>query len=220
MNRLKLDTPKFQGCLQPKEFKVIEKNRKFSQKVPRKMAKKVPREVAEIMSQSIVEEEDGFITKYCLVDWSSPPIYDIYPDEEKLLEKVNLSYTHHVLDKSLEDKAFDLSVASINYVDFIGVDAILSNYSNQIGDEICMVREKREKHNNIDKLDFWQTDARDNQDYHHRFPMIRGVKCILRCCLVVILRNGEWNELTGHPKGHGKDSSNSRRILSNLGRMV
>jgi hypothetical protein len=71
------------------------------------------------------------------------------------------------------------------------VDAILSNSSNQIGDEICMARERREEHDNVDKLDFWQTNVRDNQDYHHRLPMIRGVKCILGCCLVVILRNGE-----------------------------
>jgi hypothetical protein len=73
------------------------------------------------------------------------------------------------------------------------VDAILSNSSNQIGDEICMARERREEHDNVDKLDFWQTNVRDNQDYHHRLPMIRGVKCILGCYLVVILRNGEWN---------------------------
>jgi hypothetical protein len=70
---------------------VAEKNIKFSQKeVPRKMAEKVPREAAEIMHQSVVEEEDGFIVKYCSVDWTSPPICDIYPNEEESLEKVNL----------------------------------------------------------------------------------------------------------------------------------
>jgi hypothetical protein len=43
VSRFKLDTPEFQGCMQPKEFKIIEKNRKFSQKeVPRKMVEKVP----------------------------------------------------------------------------------------------------------------------------------------------------------------------------------
>jgi hypothetical protein len=72
-----------------------------------------------------------------------------------------------VLGKSPKDKAFDLSVAPIYYVDFIGVDAILSNSSNQIGDEICMVGERCEEHNNVDKLDFWQTDVWGNQDYHH-----------------------------------------------------
>jgi hypothetical protein len=143
VSRFKLDTPEFQGCLQHKEFKVIEKNIKFSQKeVPRKMAKNVPREAAKIMSQSVMKEEDGFIAEYCSVDWTSPPIYDIYLDEEKSLEKVNLLDTHYVLDKSPEDKTFDLSVAPINYVDFIGVDAILPNSSNQIGDDICMAGER------------------------------------------------------------------------------
>ena len=220
VSRFKVDTPKFQGCLQPKEFMVTKKNRKFSQKVPRKMAEKLPREALEIMSQSVVKEEDGFIVKYCSVDWISPPIYDIYPDEEKSLEKVNLLDMHHVLDKSPEDKAFDLRVAPINYVDFIGVVAILSNSSNQIGDEICMAGERQEEHDNVDKLDFWQIDVRGNQDYHQHLPMIRDIKCILGCCLVVILRNGEWNEFTGHLKDCGKDSSNSGRILSNLGRMI
>jgi hypothetical protein len=184
------------------------------------MAKKVPREAAKIMHQSVVDEEDGFIAEYCSVDWISPPIYDIYPNEEELLEKVNLLDTHHVFDKSPEDKAFDLSVAPINYIDFIGVDAILSNSSNQIGDEIYMAGERREERDNVDKLDFWQTNVWGNQDYHHRLPMIRGIKCILGCCLVLILRRGDWNELTGHPKDRGKDNSNSRRILSNLGRMM
>ena len=104
------------------------------------------------MSQSVVEEEDGFIAEYCSIDWTSPPIYDIYPNEEESLENVNLSDTHHVLDKSLEDKAFDLSVAPINYVSFIRVHAIFSNSSNQIGDEIYMAVERQEEHDNVDKL--------------------------------------------------------------------
>jgi hypothetical protein len=125
-----------------------------------------------------------------------------------------------VFDKRHEDKAFDLSVAPINYVNFIRVDAILSNSSNQIGNEIYMAGERREEHDNVDELDFWQTDVQGNQDYHHRLPMIRGIKCILGCCLVLILIRGDWNELTRHPKDRRKDSSNSRRILSNLGRMM
>ena len=53
----------------------------------------------------------------------------------------NESFTHHVLDKSLENKIFDFSVAAINYVDFIVVVVILSNSSNQICDEICMAED-------------------------------------------------------------------------------
>jgi hypothetical protein len=73
----------------------------------------------------------------------------------------------------------------------LGVDAILSNSSNQIGDEICMAGERREECDNIGKLDFWQTDVWGNQDYHHCLPTIRGIKCILGICLVLILRKGD-----------------------------
>jgi hypothetical protein len=74
--------------------------------------------------------------------------FTIFHEEDEPLEEVNLSDSsaifydnsmYHVLDKSPNDKAFDLSVTPINYVDFIRVDAILSNSSNQICDEIFMV---------------------------------------------------------------------------------
>jgi hypothetical protein len=82
VSRFKLDTPEFQGCLQPKEFIVIEKLEKFDKK-------KVPKEAEEIRSQSVEAERDGFIEEDCLVDWASPPIYDTYPNEE-------VSYIHQV----------------------------------------------------------------------------------------------------------------------------
>jgi hypothetical protein len=40
--------------------------------------------------------------------------------------------------------------------------------------------------------------------------MIRGIKRILGCCLILILRKGECNELTGHPMDRGKSWPNSR----------
>jgi hypothetical protein len=67
------------------------------------------REASEIRSQSVEEEEDGFIEEDCSIDWASPPIYDTYPNEE---------------------------VSSIHQVDFLGVDAILSKTFNQSCDEI------------------------------------------------------------------------------------
>jgi hypothetical protein len=39
--------------------------------------------------------------------------------------------------------------------------------------------------------------------------MIKSVTFIMGCGLVVILRNGEWNKLTRHPKDRGKDNQNS-----------
>ena len=95
-NRFKLNIPEFQGWLQPEEFLVTEKIEKINKK-------KVLRDAAEIKSQSVKEEEDGFIEEDCSIDWASPPIYDTYPDEE---------------------------VSSIHQVDFLGVDAILSKTFN------------------------------------------------------------------------------------------
>jgi hypothetical protein len=39
---------------------------------------------------------------------------------------------------------------------------------------------------------------------------MRSVTLILGCCLVLILRKDDWNELTGHPKDRGKDQQNLR----------
>ena len=50
--------------------------------------------------------------------------------------------------------------------------------------------------------------------------MNKAIMFIMGHDLVVILRREDWNELTGYLKNHGKDSSNSRRILSILGRMM
>ena len=82
----------------------------------------MPREAAEIRSQSVVEEEDGFIEKNCLVDWASSPIYDTYLDEE-------VSSIHQVFGESPKREAFD----------FLGVDAILPKTFTQSCDEIYEV---------------------------------------------------------------------------------
>ena len=50
--------------------------------------------------------------------------------------------------------------------------------------------------------------------------MNKAITFIIGYGLVVNLRRGDWNELTGHPEDRGKDSLNSGRILSNLGRMM
>jgi hypothetical protein len=136
VDRFKLDISEFQGDLQPKEF--MDRVAAVGEVLDFK-------EVLEGRRISLVATK--LIDEDLSVYWASPPIYDIYPDEEEPLEEVNLLdsfaifYDHsmyHVLDKSPKDKAFDLSVTPINYVDFIGVDAILSNSSNQVCDEIYM----------------------------------------------------------------------------------
>jgi hypothetical protein len=194
-SRFKLNVPEFQGWLQPKEFLVIEKIEKIDKK-------KVLREVVEIRSQSVEEEEDGFIEEDCLIDWASPPIYDTYPDEE---------------------------VSSIHQVDFLGVDVILSKTFNQSCDEIygaettflsksegvfvsslgiLMAYRKGEAQEKHDKST-GQSGMWGFHDKHQGMSMMKSVTFIMGCGLVIILRKGEWNELTGHPKDRGKNQLNS-----------
>jgi hypothetical protein len=35
--------------------------------------------------------------------------------------------------------------------------------------------------------------------------MMKSNAFIVRCCFVLLLRKGEWNELTGHPKDPWKE---------------
>jgi hypothetical protein len=79
VDEFKLDIPEFQGDLQPKEF------------IDQVAA------VGEVLDFNEVLEDQwvSFVTtklidEDLLVDWASPPIYDIYPDEESLLKEVNL----------------------------------------------------------------------------------------------------------------------------------
>jgi hypothetical protein len=195
VSSFKLNTLEFQGCLQPKDFIVTEKLEKFDKK-------KVLKETAEIMSQSVEEEEDGFIEEDCSIDCASPPIYDTYPDED---------------------------VSSIHQVDFFGVDAILSKTFNQSCDEIYGAEttfllksegvfvsslgilmtygkgKAQEKHGKST----WQSGVWCFQDKHRVMSIMKSITFIMGHDLVVILRRIDCNELTGYPKDRGKDSSNS-----------
>jgi hypothetical protein len=82
--------------------------------------------------------EDRWIS---LVDWVSPPIYDIYLDKEDLLKEVNLfldtinivegNDVHHVFDESQKSEISQWSFQKINYVDFLGIKIFLSTFSKQ-----------------------------------------------------------------------------------------
>jgi hypothetical protein len=159
--------------------------------------------------------------------------------EEEPLEEVNLSdsfvlfdenSTYHVTVKSLEGKVFNFSVELIDYVDFIGIDAILSDYSNKNCDEIHMVEKTflskiekvfvsslgilmacgkskaREKHNkSTQKRGVWGF-----HNNHQDTPLMKITMIIMGRGLAVKLRRDNWNELTGHPKDRGRDQPNSR----------
>ena len=183
---------------------------------PKKLAElgKQVEEVNLLESIAIFHEEEE-----PLEEVSFSESFAMFHEEEEPLEEVNLldsfaifydNSTYHVLYKSLEDKVFDLSVTPINYVDCIRVDAILSNSSNQICDEIYMEEgnvlsksdgvvpsylkifmaygkdKAREKHGKSIR----QCEVRGLQCYHRSLLMIRAIMFFMGCCLV-ILRRGE-----------------------------
>jgi hypothetical protein len=70
----------------------------------------------------------------------------------------------------------------------------------------CGKSKAREKHDKSTQ----QKGVWGRHDNHQGIPMMRSITLIMRCCLVLILRKGEWNELIGHPKDRGKNRPNSR----------
>jgi hypothetical protein len=115
----------------------------------------------------------------------------------------------------------------VEYIDFLGVEDILNSPNNDV-DEFYMdeenymfIREvtadpfmsifmacgrekEQEKYGKSEEL------TSGVYDRHQGIPMMRSITLILECCLVLILRENDWNELTGHPKDRGKDWPNSR----------
>jgi len=91
---------------------------------------------------SHVEEKDKIIEEDFSVDWVSPPIYDIYPDEaEDLLEEVTSflntikiveeNNVHRMFDESSKIEISQWDLERINYVDFLGIESLMSNFSKQ-----------------------------------------------------------------------------------------
>jgi hypothetical protein len=81
------------------------------------------------------------INEDLFVDLASPPIYDIYPNENGLLEEVNLvldiiniiegNDVHLVFEESPKSEISQWSLEKINYVDFLGIKTFLSTFPKQ-----------------------------------------------------------------------------------------
>jgi hypothetical protein len=191
----KLDIPEFQGDLQPKEFMdqvvVIREVLDF-------------KEVLEDRQVSLVASK--LIDEDLSLDWASPPIYDIYLDEEGLLEDVNLVFdtinivegndVHLVFEESPKSEISQWGLEKINYMDFLGVETFLSTFPKQ----------------NLDVgVGMMEEIGVNNFKYNTQsMPMMKSFAFIRGCCFVLVLRMGEWNELTGHPKDRGRNRRNSR----------
>jgi hypothetical protein len=73
--------------------------------------------------------------------------------------------------------------------------------------------EAQEKHNKSTL----QSGVWGFHDKHRGMSMMKSLTFIMGCGLVVILRNGERNKLTRHPKDCGKDNLNSMANSLHLG---
>jgi hypothetical protein len=140
-----------------------------------------------------------------LIDWASPPIYDIYPNEEDLLEKVNLvldtinivegNDVHLVFEESPKSEIYQWDLEKINYVDFLGIETFLSTFPKQNLDiGVGMVEEI----------------GVNNFKYNTRSYIMKVCKLFMfRYQVALMLRNTRWNGLVGHPKDRGKNQQNS-----------
>jgi hypothetical protein len=165
----------------------------------------VPREAVKIRSQSAVEEEDGFIEENCLVDCASPLIYDTYTDEE-------VSFIYQVLDESpkrdaILSKTFTQSCDEIYEAEMTFLSKSEGVFVSTLRIlMVCAKGKAREKHGKSTR----QGEVWGLQHNRRSRLMIRAITYIMGCGLVVILRRGEWNKLTGHSKNRGKNRPNLR----------
>jgi hypothetical protein len=179
-----------------------------------------------------------------------PMFGGLYPDEDDHLEdeeptndiadyKEDDVTDDEVIDEDLLSEVPNFNCEEIDYVDFLGVKDILNSPQDDYGEFYADEKNYKFTRETMANpfLSIFMAHGRDKARQEHGKPTQQGkvqglqYKCggvlmnkaitfIIECGLVVILRRGDWNKLTRHPKDRGKDSSNSGQILSNLGRMM
>jgi hypothetical protein len=114
----------------------------------------------------------------------------------------------------------------VEYIDFLGVEDILNSPNNDLGEfenymstreimadpflSIFMARGREKEQEKYGKVKYLPSDVQRFNDKHRGMPMMKSITFIVTCCLVLILRKGEWNELIGHPKDRRKNQPNLR----------
>ena len=134
------------------------------------------------------------------------------------------------LMKAFQVRCLIYNEKEVEYVDFLGVEDILSFPNNDVDEfytdeenylfireviadpllSIFMTREREKEQEKYGKSKVLLSGVWEVHNRHQGIPLMGSVTLILGCCLVLMLRNGEWNELTGCPKDRGKDQPNSR----------
>lgn len=89
---------------------------------------------------SHVKKEDDIVEKDFSVKWAFPLIYDIYPQEDDLLNEVSISVdtvkfvdendVYHEFDESSKSKVSELDLEKISFADFLRIENFLSSSPN------------------------------------------------------------------------------------------
>jgi hypothetical protein len=190
VDEFKLNILEFQGDLQLEEFldrvAAVGKVLDF---------KEVPEDRRISLVATKLNDED------LSVDWASPSIYDIYLDEEDLLEKVNLvldtinivegNDVSLMFEESPKSKISQWGLKKINYVDFLEIETFLSTFP---------------KHNLDVGVGMVEEIGVNNFKYNTQSYVMKVCKLFLfRYQVALMLRSMGCNGLVGHPKDHKKN---------------
>ena len=124
------------------------------------------------------------------------------------------------VDEDLSGEVPNFNGEDVDYVDFLSIEDILNSLHNDYGEfyedeknymftkeavtdpflSIFMARGREKERENNGKYEVLPSGVWGFCDKYQGMPMMRNITLILGCSLVLILRNGEWNELIKHPK--------------------
>jgi hypothetical protein len=172
-----------------------------------------------------------------------PRFGGLYPDKGDQLEEEEPTYDiadYEEVDEGLSGEVSNYNEEDGEYVDFLGVEDILNSPNNDVDEfytdednyifirevttnpflSIFIARGREKEQDKYGKSKELTNGVWGFHDKHRSMPMMMSVAFIGKYRLVLILRKGEWNELTGHPKDRGRTDKIRGRILSNEGRMM
>jgi hypothetical protein len=162
-----------------------------------------------------------------------PMFGGLYPNEDNQLgheEPTDDIDEYQEVDEGLSGDVSNYNEEEVEYIDFLGVEDILDSPNNDVDEfytdeenymfitevstdpffSIFMARGREKEQKRYGKLEELTSSVLGFHDRHRSMLKMGSVRLILGCCLVLIVRKVEWDELTGHPKDRGKDRPNSR----------
>jgi hypothetical protein len=148
-------------------------------------------------------------------------------EEEEAMDDIT---DYEEVDEGLSGEVPNYNKEVVEYIDFLGIEDILNSPNNDIGEfytdeknymftkeimvdpflSIFMARGREKEREKYGKVKHLPNDVRGFNNKPRGMPMIKSITFIVVSCLVLILKKGEWNELTGHPKDRRKNQPNSR----------